>query len=60
MAADVVGKDAFLEVLIKIDSMRLSDVEELKKGKESWLHHKPNITERVKNLENFLGEDHAK
>lgn len=59
MAADVAGKDAFLEVLIKIDSMRMSDVEALKKGKGPWLHHKPNITERVKNLEDFPGEGRA-
>jgi Zn-dependent protease with chaperone function len=48
-AASLVGKDAFSRVLMKIDSMKLSDIETLKKGgrKAAQFADRPSVTERL-------------
>ncbi len=60
MAATVTGRDPFLAVLVRIDSMHLNDVEELKEGKGPWAYRKPSIAERVRNLEDFAGTTQPK
>lgn len=53
-AASVVGKEAFLGVLHKIDSLKLADVEKAKKpgfDRRRAVNPTPNIADRIANLE---------
>lgn len=53
-AAEVVGRESFLQVLQKIDGMGLKDVERLKAGGIRG-RFKPSITERIDNLQQTAG-----
>lgn len=53
-AAEVVGKENFLQVLQKIDGMGLKDVERLKAGGLRG-RFRPSITERIDNLQQSAG-----
>jgi hypothetical protein len=53
-AAGIVGREAFLEVLRKIDSMKLPDIEKSKNpgfDNRRAVNPVPNITDRIANLE---------
>jgi hypothetical protein len=53
-AAEIVGREAFLEVLRKIDSMKLPDIEKSKNpgfDNRRAVNPSPNITDRIANLE---------
>ncbi len=54
LAAEVVGRENFLQVLQKIDAMGLKDVERLKAGGVRR-RFKPSLTERIENLQRILG-----
>ena len=53
-AAEVVGRENFLQVLQKIDGMGLKDVERLKAG-GLRRRFRPSITERIDNLQQSAG-----
>jgi len=54
LAAEVVGRENFLQVLQKIDAMGLKDVERLKAG-GLRRRFKPSMTERIENLRHIAG-----
>jgi hypothetical protein len=56
-AAGTVGREAFLEVLRKIDSMKLPDIEKSKNpgfDNRRAVNPVPNITDRIANLEQLI------
>jgi hypothetical protein len=52
-AAELVGRGAFLEVLSKIETMKLEDVEDYAKGKWHSGETRLAITKRISNLQNY-------
>ena len=50
-SARLVGRDALLSVLTRIESLKLEDVERWKRNRaQSIIHSKPTVEERIRNL----------
>ena len=49
-AAELYGRDEFVRVLQKIDTMGFADVEKLEKKKKRSMYDKPSVVERLENL----------